>query len=104
MVQQIIDLEPKRLVRGIRQGVRLCPTSTRLQRERRCWDAPADSVVALLFETDEFLYVMNVQGVSDRREVPVRVGGAMHSANRGPTTARSCEPRKADGRLSWLSA
>lgn len=57
-------------------------------------DDPGDSVVALLFETDGFPYVIPVANVSDRREVPIRVASGTASANRsqllrvlGPTLA-----------------
>lgn len=45
-------------------------------------DAPDDSVTAVVFETDEFPYVMKVLTVTDRREVPIRVGTGTKSANR----------------------
>lgn len=45
-------------------------------------DKPQDTVAALVFDTELFPYVMVVQGVSDRREVPIRVGTATKSANR----------------------
>jgi hypothetical protein len=46
-------------------------------------DAEGDAVVALLFETDEFPYVMQVGAAApDRREVPIRVASGTASANR----------------------
>lgn len=44
-------------------------------------DQPGESVVALLFDTDQFPYVMSVRG-QDRREVPIRVATGTESANR----------------------
>lgn len=45
-------------------------------------DDPGDSAIVLLFETDGFPYVMQVEGKSDRREVPIRVLTGTRSANR----------------------
>lgn len=44
-------------------------------------DAPGESVVALLFSTEQFPYVMPVPG-QDRREVPIRMASGTVSANR----------------------
>ena len=81
-VQGITKLEPGDWYAGFIKGFDSPPPQLLFNVNVAVGEAAGDSVVALLFETDEFPYVMPVKDKPNFREVPIRVGTHTHSANR----------------------
>lgn len=76
------DVEPSTWLAEVLSGFDSEPPELVLHRTVQVGEESGSTVTALVFSTDKFPYVMPVEGKSDRREVPVRIGSGTKSANR----------------------
>lgn len=81
-IQPLAPTEPGEWYAGFRRGFDSTAPQLVYNVNVAVGDGPGEWVVALLFETDEFPYVMPVKDKPNLREVPVRVGTTTESANR----------------------